>query len=204
MIKEDEIIMVGRFFKPHGLKGELNVLTEYDSDILDHGYPMIVDINGIYVPFYAESVRPKGHFSSLVKLEHVDSEEEASPFVNREFSMLKRDVSEYLDIPEDELIVEMDYIGYKVFDSKRGYIGRVVYVDSSTDNLLLHVLPEGMEDTADNLIFIPFDDNLIEYEVDYADDDEDGGDDDGDGNDDRCGEIHMILPEGLLDLNVAD
>lgn len=76
MIEEKSIISAGKFLKPHGLKGELNVLVEFDSEILEEDYPIIVDVDGIYVPFYAESVRPKGHFSSLVKLQGVDSQEE--------------------------------------------------------------------------------------------------------------------------------
>ena len=76
MIEEKDIVQAGKFLKPHGLKGELNAVLDYDAEILEEDYPLIVDMDGIYVPFYAESVRPKGHFSSLVKLEGIDSVED--------------------------------------------------------------------------------------------------------------------------------
>lgn len=60
MITKDEISAVGTLQKTHALKGELNMLLDIDSEYLTSGNPAIIEIDGIYVPFYAESVRPKG------------------------------------------------------------------------------------------------------------------------------------------------
>ncbi|MDE7081363.1 MAG: ribosome maturation factor RimM [Muribaculaceae bacterium] len=184
MIEEKSIISAGKFLKPHGLKGELNVLVEFDSAILEEDYPIIVDIDGIYVPFYAESVRPKGHFSSLVKLQGVDSQEEARPFVNKEFYLLRSDVAEFMDVDEDEIQTEDEFVGYKVYDKDHGYIGTVESVDSSTANLLLLVRPDG-EDA--DIIYIPFDPDFITS----VEEDRDTG---------ECS-MNLDLPDGLLDLN---
>ena len=184
MIEEKSIISAGKFLKPHGLKGELNVLVEFDSEILEEDYPIIVDVDGIYVPFYAESVRPKGHFSSLVKLQGVDSQEETRPFVNKEFYMLRRDVAEFLDIDEDELGMDDEFVGYKVYDDVHGYIGTVEDVDSSTANMLLLVRPDA-EDA--DIIYIPFDPDFITSIEESEDRSE--------------RRMNLNLPAGLLDLN---
>lgn len=184
MIEEKSIISAGKFLKPHGLKGELNVYIDYDPAILEEDYPLIVEMEGIYVPFYAESVRPKGRFSSLVKLEGVDSQEDARPFVNKEFYFMRRDVAEFLDLDEDEIEEEEDFIGYRVEDDDYGYIGHVEGFDDSTANVLLLVRPD---DEEEDIIYIPFDPDFISA-VDKSDDIE------------EC-TLHLHLPEGLLELN---
>lgn len=69
MITTDEITSIGKFHKTHALKGELNAMLDIDAEFLDTEHPLIMDIDGIFVPFYCETVRPKSHFSSLVKLQ---------------------------------------------------------------------------------------------------------------------------------------
>lgn len=190
MIRKEEIIEAGKFFKPHGLKGEINVLCGYDSDILDNGYPIIVDIDGIFVPFYAESVRPK-HYAALVKLDGVDSKDEVSRFVNKDFYLMRRDVSEYLDIPEDELEKELDLIGYKVYDKSAGYVGEV----TDTQDLIDYILLEVTNPETDEVYNIPFVDEYITGIID-PDQEEDDAEDAP-----ASGEIHFNLPEGMLDIN---
>lgn len=191
MISIDEIIGAGKFFKPHGLKGEINVLCDYESDILNQGYPIIVDIDGIFVPFYAESIRAK-HFAALMKLDGVDSKEDVSRFVNKEFYLMRRDVSEYLDIPEDELQQELDLIGYKVFDKHAGYVGEVTDIQDVVDYILLEVTNPETNDVYN----IPFVDEFIEGIENIDDNDKDETDEQS-----AKGEIHFNLPEGMLEIN---
>lgn len=188
MIEEKDIIEAGKFQKPHGLKGELNTFVDFNSKILEKDYPLIVEMDGIYVPFYAESVRPKGHFSSLVKLEGVDSVDNTRKFVNKVFYLLRRDVAEFFDIEEDDIEMEDDFIGYKVFDQNGKYLGKVEELDISTENMLLLVRPDSTpDDDEPDILYIPFNDDLIMMQVDSEDPSE--------------SEIHLDLPEGLLELN---
>ncbi len=60
MIKKEDIVEIGKFQKTHALKGELNALLDIDGDYAADGNALVVAVDGIYVPFYAESVRPKG------------------------------------------------------------------------------------------------------------------------------------------------
>lgn len=176
MIKKEELISVGKFQKTHALKGELNMISDIDPDYYAGGNPMIVDYDGIFVPYFVESVRPKGSTSYLVKIKGVDSEAEASNFVNKEIYMLKKDAEDWID----EIIEERDaLIGYIVVDSTTGtQLGEIEDVEDSTSNVLLIVKNKDGEE-----LYIPFNEDFI------VNMDEDNG------------IIEMDLPSGLLDIN---
>ena len=56
MIREEEVFKIGQFAKPHGIKGELSLVT--NSDVLEDAEdPYIVcEMDGILVPFFVEDV----------------------------------------------------------------------------------------------------------------------------------------------------
>ena len=82
MIQRDELIKIGIFNKPHGVQGEL--AFTFTDDIFDRcESPYVVcEIDGIFVPFFIEEYRFRSDTMALMKLEDVDSEEEARPFTN--------------------------------------------------------------------------------------------------------------------------
>ena len=177
MIKQEDIVEIGKFQKTHALKGELNALLDVEEDFLEDHNPLIMDVDGIYVPFYADSVRPKGCTSFLVKLKGVDSVEDAGEFVNKTIYGRRSDLLDYFDSPEEEIVFDSDLIGYEVVDVDLGPIGRVERIDDSTMNALLIVK------NADGEVYIPYSEDFIET---IDDDDK---------------KIFMALPEGLIDLN---
>lgn len=184
MIEEKDLIEIGKFFRTHALKGELNaVVEEFEPEILQQGYPLIVEMEGIFVPFFAESVRQKGSQGCLIKLEGIDSQERAQEFVNKSIYMLRRDVADWMEMDEEELNTEDDFIGFKVYDRNAGFLGNVKEIDSSTANLLLIVSPGEGKDN----IYIPFVEEFIES-VNEPDEETEGI-------------INMNLPEGIIDLN---
>ena len=65
MITEEEITSVGKLLKTHALKGEMNMMLDIDPGYFEEGNPAVLDIDGIYVPFYSDSIRTKGSFSFL-------------------------------------------------------------------------------------------------------------------------------------------
>ena len=179
MIEKSNISAIGKFQKTHALKGELNAILDIDPAFLEAGYAAIVEMDGIWVPFYAASIRPKGTTSYLVKLDGIDTDEEAKKFVNKVIYGLKSDLASFLDIEECELNDEDDLLGYSIIDSETGtLIGSIMGVDSSTSNLLFIVKSPTNEE-----IFIPAADEFIKN------------------FDDEKRMIEMILPSGLLDLN---
>lgn len=176
MIEKNEITAIGKFLKTHALKGELNAVFDLDTDLIDTELPLIIDIDGIYVPFYIDGIRPKGQFASLVKLDGIDSEAEAKPFVNKTIYLLKRDLPE--DDADEEGGYADDFIGYTIVDTEAGAVGEIVNVDLSTQNTLFIVR------TADETeVFIPVNEEFI---VSINPD---------------TREITTSLPEGLIDLN---
>lgn len=176
MITKEEIIPVGKFQKTHALKGELNMIIEIDPEYFLQGNPLIIEIDGIRVPYYVESLRPKGNTSFLVKLEGIDSEKSASQFVNKELNILKKDAEEWLETDyEDPEYWE----GFEILDYSTGEkIGVVEGVDDSTPNVLFIIKNDEGEE-----VYLPANDDFV------AEIDEDNH------------IIKMIIPEGLLDLN---
>jgi len=81
MIKKEDVFKIGQFAKPHGIKGEITLLTT--SDVFDDSDdPFIVcEFEGILVPFFIEEYRYKSDSSILVKLENIDSELQARELV---------------------------------------------------------------------------------------------------------------------------
>lgn len=179
MIKEDEISAIGKLQKTHALKGELNVLLDIEPEYLQEGNPAIIDIDGIYVPFYAESIRPKGNFSYLVKFQGIDSEFEARKFVNKVVFALRDKLKDFISENYDEDFELLDeLIGYEIEDTEFGKIGKVVDIDTNTENQLFIV-----ETPSGKTIFIPLAEDFI-LEMDRSEK-----------------KILMDLPQGLLDLN---
>ena len=180
MITNNELLEIGKFQKTHGLQGELNVVLDQvvEGDFLEGENPVIIDIDGINVPFYPESVRTKGADSYLLKLKGVDSQAAASAFVNRTMYARRADLATYLDVEDGDVFTEGELIGYEVRDRKAGRIGKVAGIDDNTENVLLVV-----ENEVGEYVFIPFVDDFIE-EIDEGEN-----------------VIYTDLPEGLVNLN---
>lgn len=177
MIREEEVVEIGKFQKTHALRGELNAILDVEPEYLEDHNPLIVVVDGIRVPFYAGSVRPKGATSYLVKLDGVDDVDEAGKFVNKAIYGLRRDLVNYYDVPEEEIVFDSDMIGYDVEDLELGHIGKVKDIDDATINTLLVV------DGAEGDIYIPYNEDFI------------------DAIDDENKKLIMDLPHGLVSLN---
>lgn len=176
MIKKDEIIEIGKFQKTHALKGELNMISHIDLEYFLQGNPLIVNTDGILVPYFVVSIRPKGSTSYLVKLEGIDSEKQASDFVNKAVYILKKDSDEWLG---EDFETPDELVGYKVINTENGLtLGNILYVDDTTANILLIIEREDGKE-----IYLPFNEELIS-----------------DINDD-VKTISMKIPDGLLDIN---
>ena len=157
MIEHSNISAIGKFQKTHALKGELNAILDIDPIFLEEGNAAIVEIDGILVPFYTASVRPKGSTSFLIRLDGIDTEGEAKNFVNKIIYALKSELASFLDVDESEITDDEDLIGYQIFDIESNEpIGRITGIDSSTSNLLFIVESADGEE-----IFVPAADEFI-------------------------------------------
>ncbi len=172
MITSDKLTKIGKFYRTHALKGELNAMLDVDESFFDDNCPLIVEIDGIFVPFYTENIRTKGSESYLVKLEGIDSETEAGEMVNKDIYALKSDV----EIFEEGGYAE-DFISFRISDGQK-IIGEITDIDLSTENALFIV-----ENNASEKFLIPINEDLIESI----------------NEDDKI--IFMSLPDGILDIN---
>lgn len=179
MITEEEISAIGKLLKTHALKGEMNVLLDVAPEYLEQSNPAILDIDGIFVPFYAETIRPKGNFSYLVKFEGIDSEIEARKLVNKTVFALRDKLKAFMiENYDEEYALYDDLIGWTIVDSEIGEIGKVVEIDTNTENELFIV-----ETPTGDTVYIPLTEDFID-EID-----------------EEAKLIRMRLPAGLVDLN---
>ena len=92
MITAQEISPIGFLGKTHGVNGEINLITDVDVDIEELSC-IVLDIDGINVPFFFDSIRPRGTESYLVMIDGVDSEAKAAMLVNKKVYALNDEVA---------------------------------------------------------------------------------------------------------------
>lgn len=174
MIEKSELIEIGQFGKPHGIKGELNAAIDGNVD-LGRLEKVALDIDGIYVPFFLDAVRPKRVDSVIIGIDGIDSEEKASQLVNKTIYAFAAD--NVVEADEEGGLYASDLIGYTIVHANGQPVGTITDINDSTDNALFIVtLPQG------HPVYIPIADELIEeinQEKKY---------------------IVMTLPEGILEL----
>lgn len=178
MIRQEEVYKIGKIGKPHGVKGELTLF--FDDDVFDRveAEYLVLNIDGILVPFYMDEWRFKTGETALIKFCDINTKEEASELTGCEVFFPKH----LSDRGEDELTWD-EIKGFSIIDENNGdsYIGRVTDIDTTTVNTLLEV-----ETKAGNTVLIPANENII-VEV---------------GSKEKL--IKVNLPEGLIDLNEKD
>lgn len=173
MIKPEDVYRIGRIGKPHGVKGELQM--QFDDDVFDRTEAdyLVLSIDGILVPFFIEEYRFRSDTVVLMKLEDIDTQEQARELVGTDV-FFPRSLAE--DATGDVSMAQV--VGFQVrdFDSQ-DIIGTITGVDDSTINTLFEVrLADGRD------VLIPATPDFIK-ELKAAD-----------------REFVMQLPEGLLDL----
>ncbi|MDR0699729.1 MAG: ribosome maturation factor RimM [Tannerella sp.] len=136
MIKKEELVKIGQFAKPHGIKGEISLVTDYDLAGISCDDPYIVcDMDGIPVPFFIDSFRQKNNTTMLLRFDGIDSEEKAKAFTGKP-AYIPADMAPL----HDSDMSGWKYVtGYTVSDEKIGTIGPVTDIDDKTINILLTV-----------------------------------------------------------------
>jgi len=152
--------------------GEL--LFTFDDDIFDQVEAdyIVCLMDGILVPFFFESYRFRSDSTALIKLEGIDTEQQARRMTNVEVYFPK----EHAEKLEDNELTWNYFVGFLIKDINKGEIGKVTDVDDSTINTLFVVDHKGNE------VLIPAqDDFMVELNR-------------------KKKVITMHLPEGLLEL----
>lgn len=153
MITREEITLIGKFNKAHGINGEISATINAPLDVMKDCSCIVCDIDGIYVPFFINAVRRKSQESILISIDDINSEQEAMMLVNRDIYALNTDYTEAV-ADDDEIPVNF-LVNFKV-TINNALNGRVTDIDDSTANVLFVItLDNGSE------ILIPAVDEFI-------------------------------------------
>ena len=154
----------------------------FDDDVFDttDSDYIIIETEGILVPFFFEEYRFRNDNTAIIKLEGIDTQEQAREFTNC-VVYFERSVAENEE-DETSLLSPLSSIrqivGFTIVDAQTGKsIGTVKDIDDSTINVLLVIESEDQQQ-----VLIPANEDLIE------------------GIDLQQQTITMRLPEGLLTL----
>ena len=149
MIRAEEVYKIGRLGKAHGVKGEVSF--QFDDDIFDRvdADYLVLDIDGILVPFFMEEYRFRSDSVCLVKFCNVDTQQRAQELTGCDVFFPRALAEEGDEMPSLSMLV-----GFKIVNNANGKtVGRIAAIDDSTANILFE-MEDGM--------LIPANDDLIE------------------------------------------
>lgn len=170
MIRKEEVYKIGRLGKAHGVKGEVSF--QFVDDIFDRVDAdfLVIDIDGILVPFFMEEYRFRSDSVALVKFCDINTQESAAELTGSDVYFLRSLAAE----SEGDMPTLSSLVGFDLVEAKGGRkIGTISCIDDSTVNLLFE-LEDGR--------LIPASDELIEQ------------------INTKERTIKMQIPEGLLEL----
>ncbi len=154
MITAEQLTEIGRYNKTHGVNGEISATFDCDPLLVGELSTLISPMDGIFVPFFAESVRIKNSDTLLLTIDGIASEELAKKLVNAKIYALMEEMPE-----QDEVYCDY-FVGFTIVtDGKE--IGRITDVDDSTENALFVVESQG------KTFYVPISEDFI-VDIDEA------------------------------------
>ena len=179
MIKPEEVYKIGRLGKAHGVKGEVSF--QFDDDIFDRvdADYLVLDIDGILVPFFMEEYRFRNDTVCLVKFCDIDTQQRAQELTGCDV-YFPRALAEEAD---DDLSLA-SLVGFTIINDGDGKTAAHTVPDDSVVGIIASI-----DDTTANILFeledgrlIPANDDLIvDIDIEHR-------------------QIRMNIPEGLLDI----
>ncbi|MDA3614934.1 ribosome maturation factor RimM [Polluticaenibacter yanchengensis] len=168
----DNITSVGKIVATFGIKGEL---------IISHGLNNKSDFKGlkvliieekadIYVPYFVESIKAKNADEFAVKLEGINTKEQAQAMLKKNIWMKNEDFNKFVSTQSS-----LALIGFSVVENGKA-LGDVVEVIEQPHQILCTIIMEGKE------VYIPLHEQSLK------------------GVDRAKKKIMVSLPEGLLDI----
>lgn len=152
MILPEDVYFIGTIGKPHGVKGEVSF--HFNDDVFDRVEAdyLVIETDGILVPFYMDEYRFKGNETALILFEGIDTQEKARQLTgNRVF--FPRALADEGDTATSPAALN----GFALVDAANGQkVGTVVALDTSTINTLLEV-----ETQTGKTALVPIHDDLI-------------------------------------------
>ena len=135
MIKKEEVYKIGHIGKAHGVKGEVSF--SFDDDVFDRvdADYLILEVDGILVPFFMEEYRFRSDNTALVKFEDIDTQDRARELTNCDVYFLRSEA----DDEEEELSYSF-LVGFDIIDDQSGKkVGTIASIDDNTINILFEL-----------------------------------------------------------------
>jgi len=174
MIKREDVYRIGRIGKTHGVAGEVSFMFDDDALFRSDAEYLILDIDGILVPFFIDDCRLKSSSVALITFANIRSQERARQLTGCEVFFPRHRFED-----EKDALSAAEMVGFEVRNEPFGEtIGTLSAIDNSTMNPLFEVV-----DSMGNTLLLPAAADLI-TEIDP-----------------ERRVITMRLPDGLLDLN---
>lgn len=134
----NDLKVLGTISRSHGLKGafKVNTLTA-EIPALEKDEPVFIQLQGGPVPFFVEEFQVLSHSKVMIKLESVDTLEQAEKLIGNEL-LLERD---RFDAPDQD--ADSELIGFSVIDEKYGEVGEVTGIMDTPQHPILEVEKSG-------------------------------------------------------------
>lgn len=148
MIKQEEVYKIGRLGKSHGVKGEISF--QFDDDIFDRvdAEYLVLDIDGILVPFFMEEYRFRNDTVCLVKFCDINTQQRAQELTGCDVYFPRALAEEGEEMPSLASLV-----GLCIIDtSSKKTVGRIAAIDDTTQNILFELEDGTLIPASDELI----------------------------------------------------
>ena len=169
-----EFVNVGKLIKTHGLKGDITIRIDnsFEEDFFNTE-KIFIEHHGQKIPYFIDDIQRSNHL--LIKLEDINTPEEAFDLTNKSIFMTTSDIS--VDIETSTNNDHSDFIGMTIYDvQEKVTIGMIENIISFPQQDMALINYKNKE------ILIPFVAAFI-IDIDLS-----------------KNQINMSLPKGLLDL----
>ena len=169
-----DLIGIGSVIKAHGLTGAIKINIEGDL-FRDEAYPAVIfiDTETRPVPYFIQSVERIAEFEAVMKLEDVNSKEDAELLESKKLYV---EIKSKTGHDPGVIAKLVNAIGYEVIDEKQGPIGKIQDVLEMPMQRLLQI------HYGDQEIMIPVTDEII-LEINTKEK-----------------QVYVNIPDGLLDV----
>jgi 16S rRNA processing protein RimM len=148
MIKKEDCYKIGRIGKAHGVKGEVSF--QFTDDVFDRTETdyLILEVDGLLVPFFMEEYRFRSDSVALVKFCDIDTQQRAAELTNCDVWFPRS-----LTPADDEEPSLASLVGFDLVEANNNKaIGRIAAIDDSTVNLLFELEDGTLIPASDDLI----------------------------------------------------
>ncbi len=182
MILPSQLEPIGTLVKTHGVDGEL--VAAFDIDDVDTALQglrcLMLEMEGLFVPFFITSARSRGPASRLIRFDGVETQQQAAELASKTIFALRSELPQTDDDGDNDAdgLYAEDMVGFTAMEAALGTpLGVIEAVDTSTANALFVISsPDGRQ------LLVPVaDEFIIDIDIDAK-------------------VIMLSLPQGLLDL----